>query len=69
MCIPIARQRLGKHIPGEENSRNNGTSMVKQRISKYTSLATEAVLYAIVSTLQNLPNRGCVFCLAHAKRL
>jgi hypothetical protein len=45
-CIPIARQRLGKHIPAEANSRNNRTSIPRQRTSKHTSLTTEAVFSA-----------------------
>jgi hypothetical protein len=31
---PIARQRLGKHIPVEAYARNNRTSIARQRISK-----------------------------------
>jgi hypothetical protein len=41
-CIPIARQRLGKHIPAEAIERNNRTSIAKQRISKHASLTIEA---------------------------
>jgi hypothetical protein len=33
-CIPIARQRLDKHIPAEAYTRNNRTSIAGQRISK-----------------------------------
>jgi hypothetical protein len=36
-CILIARQRLGKHIPAQVNSRNNRTSIARQWISKHTS--------------------------------
>jgi hypothetical protein len=32
---PIARQRLGKHIPAGANTRNNRTSIARQRISKH----------------------------------
>jgi hypothetical protein len=39
---PIARQRLGKHIPAGAKARNR-TSTATQRISKHTSLTTEAV--------------------------
>jgi hypothetical protein len=46
MCIPIARQRLGKHILVEANARTNRTSIVRQRISKHASLTTEAVFSA-----------------------
>jgi hypothetical protein len=33
---PIARQRLGKHIPAGANARNNRTSIARLRISKHT---------------------------------
>jgi hypothetical protein len=33
---PIARQRLGKHIPAGANPRNNRTSIAKQLISEHT---------------------------------
>jgi hypothetical protein len=42
-CIPIARQRLGKHIPAQANARKNGTFIARQRISKHASLTPEAV--------------------------
>jgi hypothetical protein len=42
LCISIAKQRLGKHIPVEANARNNMTSITRQRISKYAFLTTEA---------------------------
>jgi hypothetical protein len=42
-CTPIARQRLGKHIPAQGNARNIKTFIVMQRISKHASLTTEAV--------------------------
>jgi hypothetical protein len=32
---PIARQRLGKHIPAGANARNNMTSIARQRTSKH----------------------------------
>jgi hypothetical protein len=32
--IPIARQRLGKHIPAEAYAHNNKASIARQRISK-----------------------------------
>jgi hypothetical protein len=44
--IPIAKQRLSKHIPAEANAHNNKTSIAKQRISKHAFLAVEAVFYA-----------------------
>jgi hypothetical protein len=40
---PIARQRLGKHIPTEANSRNIRSSITRKRISKHASLTTEGV--------------------------
>jgi hypothetical protein len=45
-CIPIARQRLDKHIPAGTNARNNRMSIARQRISKHASLTTEAVFPA-----------------------
>jgi hypothetical protein len=41
--IPIARQRVGKHIPMQANSLNSRTSIARQRISKHTSLRIEVV--------------------------
>jgi hypothetical protein len=35
MFRPIARQRLGKHIPAGANARINRTSIARQRISKH----------------------------------
>jgi hypothetical protein len=50
VCIvthrPIARQRLGKHIPAGAKARNNRTSTGRQRISKHASLTIEAVFSA-----------------------
>jgi hypothetical protein len=42
-CIPIAKQRVGKHIPARANAGNNTTSITRQRISKHPSLTIEAV--------------------------
>jgi hypothetical protein len=42
-CIPIARQRFGKHIPAQEYVLNNRTSIARQRISRHTFLTIEAV--------------------------
>jgi hypothetical protein len=39
---PIARQRLGKHIPVQAYARNR-TSITMQRTSQHTSLAIQAV--------------------------
>jgi hypothetical protein len=46
-CVPIARQRLDNHIPTEANTRNNRTSIARQRISKHASLIIEAVFSAL----------------------
>jgi hypothetical protein len=43
---PIARQRLGKHIPAGDNARNHGTSIARRRIGKHSSLTIEDVLFA-----------------------
>jgi hypothetical protein len=43
---PIARQRLGKHIPAGTNARNNKTSIARQRGSKHASITIEAVFSA-----------------------
>jgi hypothetical protein len=45
-CISIARQRLRKYISAGANARSNRTSFARQRISKHTSLTTEAVFSA-----------------------
>jgi hypothetical protein len=42
-CIPIARQRVGKHIPAKANAHKNRTSIDRKWISKHASLAIEAV--------------------------
>jgi hypothetical protein len=36
-------QRHGKHIPAEENARNNRTSTARQRVGKHTPLTIEVV--------------------------
>jgi hypothetical protein len=46
VCVPIARQRICKHIPAESNDRKNKTSIVRKRISKHASLTREAVFSA-----------------------
>jgi hypothetical protein len=45
MCIPIARQRLGKHIPAEENAPNNRTSIARKRISKQVFSTIERLCF------------------------
>jgi hypothetical protein len=42
-CIPVAVQRLGKHIPAEANAPNNWTSTATQQICKHASLTLVAV--------------------------
>jgi hypothetical protein len=42
-CIPIARQRLGKHIPAQANTCKNRMSISRQQISKHASLGIETV--------------------------
>jgi hypothetical protein len=42
-CIPIARQRLGKHIPARANAHKNRTSIARQRISKHAYSTAEVV--------------------------
>jgi hypothetical protein len=41
--MPIARQRLGKHIFAEANARNNRAFITRKRISKHPSLTIEEV--------------------------
>jgi hypothetical protein len=43
MCIPISRQRVGKHVPAGANARKNRTFIATQRISKHASLTIETV--------------------------
>jgi hypothetical protein len=43
--IPIARWRLGKHIPAEANSCNNRTSIVRQSISKQAFSTIERLCF------------------------
>jgi hypothetical protein len=43
---PIARQRLGKHIPAGAKAPNNRTPIATHRNSKHASLTTEAVFPA-----------------------
>jgi hypothetical protein len=45
-CIPVARQRLGKHISARANAGKNRTSISRQRISKHASLTIYAVFSA-----------------------
>jgi hypothetical protein len=48
MCIPIARQRLGKHTPAWVNARKNRTFIARQQISKHAFLTIE-VVFSVVS--------------------
>jgi hypothetical protein len=42
-CMPIARQRLSKHITAQANASKNRTSIARQQISKHSSLTRDAV--------------------------
>jgi hypothetical protein len=42
-CIPISRQRLGKHIPAGANAHDDRMSVARQRTSKHASLTIETV--------------------------
>jgi hypothetical protein len=48
---PIARQRLGKHIPAVANKRNNRIYIATQGISKHASLTIEAVFCVVGAKL------------------
>jgi hypothetical protein len=45
--IPLARQRLGKHILEKAYERNNRTSIARQRTSQHAYLKTEAVFCVV----------------------
>jgi hypothetical protein len=45
-CIPIARQRFGKHIPAGAKARKRRTYTDRQRITKHVSLITETAFSA-----------------------
>jgi hypothetical protein len=47
MCIPIARQRLGKHIPAGANARDNRECIARQRCGKHDSSKIQAVFCVI----------------------
>jgi hypothetical protein len=47
MCIPIARQRLGRHITEEANARNNRASIARQRIRKRLLSNTDCVFCVV----------------------
>jgi hypothetical protein len=42
-CIPIVRQRLGKHISAQAKSLNSRMSVTRKQMSKHASLTIEAV--------------------------
>jgi hypothetical protein len=44
--IPIARQRLGKHIPAQAYVRNSRTSIARQMTNRHSSLTVEVVFSA-----------------------
>jgi hypothetical protein len=41
--MPIARQRVAKHIPAKSNARNNMTSIARQRRGKQTLFSVLSV--------------------------
>jgi hypothetical protein len=43
--MPIARQRVAKHIPAEGNARNNRTSIARQRRGKHAFATIEEVVF------------------------
>jgi hypothetical protein len=45
-CIPIARQRLAKHIPARANDPKNTTSIARQWTSQHASFTIKAVFSA-----------------------
>jgi hypothetical protein len=51
VCMPIATQRLGKHIPAQANSLNNRTSIARQPIRKHASLTLEAGFCVVCAKL------------------
>jgi hypothetical protein len=53
-CIPIARWRVGKHIPAEANARNNRTSVARERSSKHVSLTIEDGVFGEVSCPEDI---------------
>jgi hypothetical protein len=53
MCVPIARQRVGKHIPAKTKARNKRTSIAGQRRGKRALSTIQAVF--TVGTVQS----GC----------
>jgi hypothetical protein len=56
---PIARKRLGKHIPAGANARNNRIFIARQRISKHASLTINAV-FSMLSEARPLLCNGTV---------
>jgi hypothetical protein len=40
-CTPIARQRVGKHVPAEANERNDRTCIARQQSCNHASLTKE----------------------------
>jgi hypothetical protein len=47
-CIPIARQRVGKHIPATQALNNRRTSIAMERTSKHAFLTTEDDVFRVV---------------------
>jgi hypothetical protein len=56
--IPIiATQRHGKHIPAGANSRDNRTSIARQRVSKHASLTIETAFICVLGQHRAVKNR------------
>jgi hypothetical protein len=51
MCIPIARQRLGKHIPAQAYVHDSRPSIVRQWRSKHALLTIQTV-FSVGSVLK-----------------
>jgi hypothetical protein len=51
MYRPIARQRLGKHIPAGANARKNSMSIARKRISKhaYNNMGQYKTVFSVKS--------------------
>jgi hypothetical protein len=45
--MPIARQRVAKHIPAEENARNNTNFIARHRRGKHAFATTEEEVFSM----------------------
>jgi hypothetical protein len=53
-AMPIARQRVAKHISTEANARNNRSSIVRQRRGKHAFKTIQEAVFSIC------PPRDCI---------